>query len=45
MCLPGYHHNGFVATHAIGNMMCGYILLLTMKQGVSKTPNKKRYIS
>ena len=45
MCLPGYHHNGFVATHAIGNMMCGYTLLVTMKQRVSKTPNKKRNIS
>ena len=21
MCPPGYHHNGFVATHAIGHMM------------------------
>ena len=19
MCLPGYHHNGFVATHALGH--------------------------
>ena len=23
MCLPGYHHNGFVATHALGHMMYG----------------------
>ena len=22
MCPPGYHHNGFVATHALGHMMC-----------------------
>ena len=21
MCLPGYHHNGFVATHVLGHMM------------------------
>ena len=21
MCPPGYHHNGFVATHALGDMM------------------------
>ena len=21
MCPPGYHHNGFVATHALGHMM------------------------
>ena len=23
MCPPGYHRNGFVATHALGNMMYG----------------------
>ena len=23
MCPPGYHHNGFVATQALGNMMYG----------------------
>ena len=23
MCPPGYHHNGFVATHALGYMMYG----------------------
>ena len=27
MCPPGYHHNGFVATHALGHMMYGYTLL------------------
>ena len=21
MCPPGYHHNGFVATHVLGHMM------------------------
>ena len=21
MCPPGYHHNGFVATHLLGDMM------------------------
>ena len=25
MCPPGYHHNGFVATHALGHMMYGLI--------------------
>ena len=25
MCPPGYHHNGFVATHALGHMMYGYM--------------------
>ena len=24
MCPPGYHHNGFVATHALGHMMYGW---------------------
>ena len=24
MCPPDYHHNGFVATHALGHMMYGY---------------------
>ena len=27
MCPPGYHHNGFVATHALGHMMYGYHLI------------------
>ena len=30
MCPPGYHHNGFVATHALGHMMYGYTLLVPM---------------
>ena len=25
MCPPGYHHNGFVATHVLGYMMYGYV--------------------
>ena len=28
MCPPGYHHNGFVATHTLGHMMYGYTLLV-----------------
>ena len=32
VCLPGYHHNGFVATHALGHMMYGYTLLVPMKE-------------
>ena len=27
MCPPGYHHNGFVATHAFGHMMITYIYI------------------
>ena len=30
MCPPGYHHNGFVATHALGHMIYGYTLLVPM---------------
>ena len=43
MCPPGYHHNGFVATHALGHMMYGYTWLVPMNQRVlnkqSKEPN------
>ena len=28
MCPPGHHHNGFVATHALGHTMYGYTLLV-----------------
>ena len=28
MCPPGYHHNGFVATHALGHMMYGYMMYI-----------------
>ena len=34
MCPSGYHHNGFVATRALGHMMYGYTLLVRMKQRV-----------
>ena len=27
MCPPGYHHNGFVATHALGHMMYGWHMM------------------
>ena len=23
---PGYHHNGFVATHALGQMICRVVI-------------------
>ena len=45
MCPPGYHHNGFVATHALGHMMYGYTLLVTMNQTVLNKKNKERNIS
>ena len=34
MCPPGYHHNGFVATHALGHMVYGSTLLVPMNQRV-----------
>ena len=27
MCTPGYHHNGFVGTHALGHMMCMIVVI------------------
>ena len=40
MCLPGYHHNGFVATHALEHMMYGYTLLVPMNQTVLNKQSK-----
>ena len=31
MCPPGYYHNGFVATHALGHMIYKNKLLRTRK--------------
>ena len=45
ICPPGYHHNGFVATHALGHMMCRYILLVPVIQRVLNKQNKERNIS
>ena len=28
MCPPGYHHNGFVATHALGHKMYGIYIYI-----------------
>ena len=44
MCPPGYHHNDFVATHALGHMMYGYTLLVPMNQGVLNKQSKERNI-
>ena len=32
ICSPGYHHNGFVATHILGHMIYSYTLLGPMNQ-------------
>ena len=28
MCSPGYHHNDFVATHALGHTMYSYMYIM-----------------
>ena len=45
MCPPGHHHNGFVATHALGHMMYGYTLLVPMNQRVLNKLSKEHNIS
>ena len=39
----GYHRNGFVATHALGQLMYGYTLLVPMNQTVLKKLGKDIY--
>ena len=45
MCPPGYYHNGFVPTHALGHMMYGYTLPVPMNQRVLNKQTKERNIS
>ena len=45
MCPPGYHHNGFVATHALGHMIYDYTLLVPMNQRVLNNLSKELNIS
>ena len=45
MRLPGYHHNGFVTTYALGHMMYGYTLLVPMNQRALSKQSKERNIS
>ena len=42
MCPRGYHHNGFVATHALWHMMYRSTLLVPMNQKVLNKQSKKR---
>ena len=44
MCHPGCHHNGFVATYALGHMMYGYTLLAPMNQTVLNKLSKENNI-
>ena len=45
MCPPGYHHVGFVVTHALGHMIYGYTLLVLMNQRVLNKISKEHNIS
>ena len=45
MCPPGYHHNGFVATHTLGHMMHGYTLLVPMNKRMLNKLSKEHNIS
>ena len=45
MCPPGYNHNGFVATHALRDMMYSYTLPLPMNQSVVNKQSKDHNIS
>ena len=45
MCSPGYHHKGFMVTHALGYMMYGYTLPIPMNQRVHNKLSKERNIS
>ena len=45
MCPPGYHRNGFVATHALGHMIYGFTLLVPMNQRVLNKQSKGRNMS
>ena len=45
MCPPGYHHNGFVATHALRHMMYGCTLLVPINQRVLNKLRKERKMS
>ena len=41
VCPPGYHDNGFMATHAFGHMMYGYTLLVPMNKRVLNKLSKE----
>ena len=41
MCAPTYRHNGFVATHALGHVICGYTLLVPVNQRVLNKLSKE----
>ena len=44
MCPTGYDHDGFVATHAFGDLMSRCNFLVPMSQRVFNKPSKERNI-
>ena len=42
---PGYHHNAFGSTHALGHKMYGYTLLVLMNQRVLNKLSKEHNLS
>ena len=42
---PSYHHNGFVATDALGKTMYGYTLLVPINQRVLNKISKELNVS
>ena len=45
MCPSSYHHNGFVATHALEQMIYRYTLLIPMNQKVLNKLRKEHNVS
>ena len=45
MCPPGYQHNGFVANHALGQMIYGSTVLVPMNKKLLKKLRKEHKIS
>ena len=43
-CPPVYHHNGFVASHALGHMIYSYTLQVPMNQRVLNKLSKEHNI-
>ena len=44
MCPSGYYHKSFLATHALGDMMYDYTLLVPIKQRVLNKLSKEHNI-
>ena len=45
LCPPSCHHNGFVATHALGHKMHVCIMLIPMNQKVINKPSEEDNVS